>query len=537
MGAMDEGLYLTRMKRASLGDWRLGNPMIYEHRDDPWLYGPAGEVLQGRVVRWLGLPVADVDILFTFLLPALLTVIAYQLFLAMTASVPFSVLGTMTVALGQYVLSKDTPLLDARLVAVNWTLPLQFVRPISPQFYFVPLLVLLWSAYRLFGGGSRRWVWAAGLAGGVQLYTNFFLTSFVVTTLALLTIIALVERRFDVVRRFLAVAAIAGVIGLAHIYNLWLTVSHPVYQESFTRGGGYLTREAIIPIVHAVVAGMFIAGCWRARRERWYQFVTALLAAGFICLNQQLITGRTVQPFHWESQTNKLALEIALVMGAWYLARSASALRRPGAVFCAVGVAVLLAHGWALQDRYVEAKRAEFSEAQRLGPALRWLADNTSPSDVVLVNPLHFDWAEYVTTVSGNYTYISEPFFFASFITRGEVERRYLGGLRFFGATPEEASAFANWLDGAHFLGMQGMPSQVPTADRAFVARYVQDVLGRYHRDANQDPWKDVGDFKLDYVLLHRDDKARVIQRIAPADVHQVFDDSDFVIWRVPRRG
>ncbi len=80
--------------------------MIYEH---PWVYGPAGEVVEGRLARWLGLSVGDVDIICTFALPALLMVIAQQFFFAITTSTLFSLLGAMTITLGQYLLNKDSP--------------------------------------------------------------------------------------------------------------------------------------------------------------------------------------------------------------------------------------------------------------------------------------------------------------------------------------------------------------------------------------------------------------------------------------------
>jgi hypothetical protein len=214
----------------------------------------------------------------------------------------------------------------------GWSLPLQLVRPISPQFYYLPFLVAIWSAFRVFAGGSRRWAWLAGCATAFLLYTNFYLASFVVTGLGLLFALAFAQREAAVVRAFLTTAAVAEVGGLPYLYNLWLTLTHPNHQESFARVGGYLTRAPILPAVHVAVAVVFVALGWRARRERWYQFVVTFLAAGFVCLNQQLLTGRTVQPFHWESQTNKVLLEIALVVGAWHVARGAA---RPAAVVAA----------------------------------------------------------------------------------------------------------------------------------------------------------------------------------------------------------
>jgi hypothetical protein len=535
MGAMDEGLYLSRMMRASLGDWRLGNAMIYEHRDDPWIYGPIGEVAQGRLVKWSGLPVADVDIVLTFVLPAVLTLVAYGLFLSLTKSVPFAALGAMSIVLGQYLLSKDTPLLQGSLVPAVWSLPLQFVRPISPQFYCIPFLIVVWAAFRLYDGGGGKWVWILGVAGTVQLYTNFFLTSFVVVGLGLLLTVAAVQRRLDVVTRFFGVAAIALVGGLPYFHNLWLTVTHPQYQESFARVGGFATREPILPVVHVIVALAFGGLAWTARRERWYQFTVAFLATGFICLNQQLLTGRTVQPFHWESQTNKVILEVALVLGTWHIMRRFGAPRGATVALCTISVAALLVHGWGIQNRYLDAKRAEFAALQRLGPPLQWLADHTDSTDVVLVNPLRFEWADIVTTVTGNYTYVSEPFFYASFLTRDEVERRYLGGLRFYGATPEEMAGFGRWLSGAHFLGMAGMPSQVPTADQRLVHAYLADLQRRYVQAQPGSAWDGVRDFKLDYVLLQADEIARVTPRVQPATIQQVYHDGQFVIWRVPQ--
>ncbi len=149
-------------------------------------------------------------------------------------------------------------------------------------------------------------------------------------------------------------------------------------------------------------------------------------------------------------------------------------------------------------------------------------------------NPLHYEWAEYVATISGNYTYISESFSHASFLPRREIEQRYLGALRFFRATSHEVRGFIRWFNGAHFLGLSALPWYVPTEPTEII-HYMDDLEAQYQQERPQSPWDSVGDYKLDYVLMSTDEKAEVVKAIASSDINQVYDDGQFVIWRVVR--
>lgn len=534
--ASDEGTYLSRVARAASGEWRLGNVMIYEHRNDPWIYGQAGEVLEGRMVAWLGRPVAAMDVWWTLFMPMVVVVIAYCWFFRLTHSSSAALLVSGLIALGQYLVSKDSPLLHGRLIQPEWVYPLQLVRPVSPQFYIVPFLLALWAFSELFGGGSRWWDVVAGMSQGVLFYTNLFFWGFVLVGVGLLVMLTIGQRRWVVFRRFLAALALAGLCAVAYAWNMAQAMQHPNYTEATLRLGLHASRHPILPLWHVAVAAAFFGLGWPHRRERWYPVIGAFLIGGFICLNQQLVTGKMVTPFHWETQTNKILLQCALVLIAWAaLRRFAEPMRRRlQAVFCGVGVVLLLAHGFMLQSQYYRLNQPAWTALQPLGRPLAWLKKHTQSSDVVMINPLHYEWAEYVTALGGNYTYISESFSHASFLSRQEIEERFLGALHWFGATTEEAAGFIRWNSGAHFLGLAALPWYVPTPPER-LKRYTDSLIARYDNQAKQvqSAWDYAGKYKLDYVLMTKEEALRAGGTASIRRGEQVYSDGYFVIWRI----
>src|SRR3989338_3741962 len=69
IGFGDETFYSARINGVYKGDYRLSNPGIYEHRNDPMVMSPLPEIILASPGKIFHIPFTKLDILYTFLLP------------------------------------------------------------------------------------------------------------------------------------------------------------------------------------------------------------------------------------------------------------------------------------------------------------------------------------------------------------------------------------------------------------------------------------------------------------------------------------
>ena len=208
------------------------------------------------------------------------------------------------------------------LVSGNQYSFIPFLRKFEPAAPF-PLFFLfctfVWKSLQ--GDRRRAYVWAAiaGLTLVLLIFSYFFLWTSAVAWLACLAVLLVVTNRANVKRHgmpFLLIIALAGA-GLVP-YLILLS------NRSATMDAGQKLTISHAPdlfrvpeILGAVVIIMLVVAHLRGRIE-WRApecvFTASLALMSFAVFNQQVITGRSLQPFHYESFiANYLALVAVIV--------------------------------------------------------------------------------------------------------------------------------------------------------------------------------------------------------------------------------
>jgi hypothetical protein len=537
MAAAGEAMYLTRIGRVLDGDYRLGNAAIVEHRSDPFLLGPLPEYVLGTVGRLLGLSVTRLDLLATAVLPALIFLFVVGLLRAMTGRTRLPIVGGLAVVLGYYLISKETPLLSLRLVDPDLGRPLQFVGPVSPQFHYVIFLGALWLLYRVYAGrGGGASVLAAGVAVGLSFYLALYYWTFLLSGLLVWVLLEALRGDRERVRSGLAVIAIALVVGAYALVNGYRVLTTPAFPEAALRAGCVYSHRPILPYLHVGWIVLFGLWAWRHRDRVPERFVMFFLLAGVVCLNQQVVSGLTVQPFEWETQTNKLLLLLSfLVMVSAWLAACDTAVRPGPRVVTAVGAltaALLIAHAVALQSAYYSRHHDAYARMGReVGSLLTWLREATPPDAVVLANPASPVQSDLITTYGGRFAFVSEPFLAVSLIPQREIEDRYVVAMAAFGFGEDGLEQVLQHNRGALLLGSQALPQYVARHETA-VAESVKRVGQRYRRILAGVEAAPASRFRLDYILATRAEAARLRGDVA-AHAREIQGSEAFVILAV----
>jgi hypothetical protein len=528
LGSIDEGYYLSRVARVLRGEARLANVGIYEHWDDPYLMPPLPELVEGSIGRFLRLSIRGTDVLCTFCYPAAIALLLYVWLGSCTASFGTRVVGALAIALGLVWLTPDA----ATLVKI-WRdgFPLAFVRPISPSWHFLCLLgalILLFRSLERPAGSTVLW---AGLAGGLVWYSNMYFVSFFLALVGVLCVGALARREWQAVRRLLLVLLCAGVLASPSFLTWSEARASPAFHDLWQRYGAVATRRPVIPLFHLLATTIVVVGFWPADRRRRWRMIACLLA-GWLCLNQQLVTGWTMQPVHWQSLVNKpIALAGLVVTGGLLVSAWPLRWRRLAGT---VAAAAVIGISWTIQERYYRLTVKGLAPRLSLGRPCQWLRARTVVDEVVLTNPLDFRQSEFVSTYGGNAVYFSDPFFISSLLSRWEIEHRYLAALRFYAYTPDEAQALFTAVGGGGlFVGYQvyawaahGAPAQ---------QEYLQQLADRYRRVMRQDPIDALKPYRAIYALLSLADIERMRSRQPDAfdRLTPVYQDEGFTLYRI----
>jgi hypothetical protein len=334
------------------------------------------------------------------------------------------------------------------------------------------------------------------------------------------------------------VYAISFIFSLPYWYTVWGLTDHPYYLEFFKRLGGMYTRVPIIPLTEIFAILLIISGGYLGviKRNENFWFLVSFAIGGVVCLNQQVITGKSIEPYHWQGYTNKIFLVIALFvllhgfLSKWTKNYPPGAERVGKKIIFSLLCLVILVLGFIEQNNYYRANIESNRQLQTMAASLRWIDKNTSKNAVILTYPPDLDHSELITTYTKNYVYISDPFFITSLLSDMEIEERYLFALRFFCVTEDKAEEFFKILDGGLFKGMQ--VHTLYGGNRPKNREYMEGLKRQYARLRLKDPVSLIHKYKVDYVLTKRDLENNLLcQSQMAQSVYKVYSDENYLIF------
>src|SRR6266498_2451525 len=196
---------------------------------------------------------------------------------------------------------------------------------------FFVFFALIWRAVTLENIRSARLhSTLAGLTLGVLVFSYLFLWTAAAAWLGCFAVLWLYLRPRTERRRSLEMFAITGAMTIFALMPYAYLVSHrpPSLDEAQTL---ILTHQSdlmrVPEIVGAFMLFALVIGGRRAKIERTDSlaiFAASFALVPFVVFNQQLVTGRSMQPFHFEAFAVNYAVLVGLVIVASLLWRSVS---------------------------------------------------------------------------------------------------------------------------------------------------------------------------------------------------------------------
>ena len=522
----DEGFYLARLNAVYNGDYRLANIGLFEHRNDLWLNPPYFEVIVGLASKMLGIPVVYLDIILSFLFPIIIFWLIYLLALKLSNSIYLGILTGLSIVMAYNLFSFNPTLVKSILVGSYHILGLWFMRPFSPQLIYIPFIFSLLAVYCFIDSKTIWKLFAVSVPIAVLNCLHVHLWAFMYAGLSVWFFISILNKDKLIVKNILFIILTSLILAIPFWLNYYKVTLDPNYQFLETIFGTDYTHRPIIPFGY-ILLSIFAIYINKGTNSKNFFFVLSFLIGGLLCLNQQILTGKIIEPVHWTSYTNKTFLLLALITGLNNIKPKNFHKNIRNIIFISV-VSFLFFTGFIQQYNYYNAHKNTFKERQNLYGVITWLNTNTSKNDVILTESIDLYSLEFIRMLmiyTHNYYYLAREAH--SLISEEEFQYRLLAAMRFFNYTMEEAYQIIDFINGINFTSMSARYGVLKNKDE-----YLNKIKIKYNELMSKDPLSLMMRYKVDYLLIKKSDRFyENIESVYPS-LNKVFDDGFYKIYK-----
>jgi len=546
----NEESYLGRIHDIVDGHGALGSPFLFEYKDEPPLAPPTGEWLYALPVLLFGVSLITVLAVSKFILPAILFLLVYALILRLTEGGGWqaklnAVAGGLFVVLGYDLIDYRTvgmylKGIDAPASFLLWARP---VNPILGALFLFSFLLCVVAILR--NTAKRRSAIVGGAVFLALMFSSYFFSwGIALSVLGMLIVLLLVRKEYRTAGTLTALVPLGILFATPYFVGAWRATQSPWYSASVLRNGLFLTHYPIWnKLLFATLLFFLVALAvdFLLKKKRgiavsvapWHLFTGALLLGGFWAYSQQILTGRTIWPYHFVQYTIPLAMIVVMVLLFRIVREHSQAL---WGVLVSVVMFSSLSFGLYTQVSAYRGAYPYFAGIQHYGALFSWL--NAKQKDcVVFVNE---DRPETVmlNTVIPAYThcnrYASSELY--SLMPEERSLDSYLATLRLRGVSSETIDSYmqghkneAGGYLASNWQGVFGVKDFPDFSDPLFERRLQQFPL-QYKEFMRKDFETELRRNRLDYILIKGEPSANAESLLRSRKV--LYADGDVKVYQ-----
>lgn len=535
-GSLDEAYcYVPSINAVSfnkpLGDWQA-----FEHRLGPKIQPIIGPIIFGQVAREIGLE--NLYILVDFIFPPLVFLAFYYLAKLITKNELISVLAPLVLIgkepaqsfffkFGVSVLKyRQFDYFSDYLNSLNR--PLGFARFDSPQFSF--LILTLGLIFYLKATRSKQLIGYlfAGFLFGLQWYIYSYYAVFLTMILGSSFVFFLFQKEWRHLKFLTASILVAMITSAYYWWNYFQFTRLSQTMDFFYRAGRVDGRWFDFSSIWLALFFLVIL-----KVKPGFTFLLSLISAAFLSLNFQLISGFSVQHFHWQS----VIVAPVLILASVYLL---SLLKINFYVKPAILLVVILTFGIFLRN-WLIAKNTSgaYFRNPDLEQAYAWINQNLEPEVVIMTPSIESNFWLIMKTKA----YVFNPHGLHSLAPTAELIDRVVLTFNRFGINSDYFE---------QFLSFRSTPGIQPHTSESLDLSgydYIFDSLSSFHSDqakvsidkakagfeTNNLAWEKIEKrYRLDYVFFGPSERRISNQDFADDEnLIKVFDNLTVQIYQV----
>ena len=538
-GTSEELSYLSRVNGIYKGSYNLSDIYLFEHQNDPWFRPFIGEFIIGNIGKILNISITELDILMSFILNVILSILIFIFSYQLTKSVKLSIICSFAIMFGYNVFTADIIILK-EIFAWNYSKPLWFLRPISPQFYYIPFFIALIYTNRAITPSAKiKDIAIAGMTLSILFYCNVYYWTFIYAGLGVLLLIFFGINEKKGISSIIYIYIISAIISIPYWISVFKVVNHPDYkhlQETYMMFNSrkvFLYAPYIVPAI--VISILLFIYKHKARF-----FIISFLIGGIVCLNQQVISGKTILQ-QWSFYSNKTFLIISIIVSIhlvvnkylklyFYKYSNLISNNFYKTILATIVVLFFTSTAFSQQNNYYHANKKVFLEKQKLSNSYKWLKENTNKTDVILTDPFQ-DFSDPLTnyrfllTYTDNFSYIADEGYML--ISKEEVFYRILSALFFLGYGEADIEKYINKLNQLYKGADPYIGISQPSED------YYENIRIMYKTLTGRHPLESLEKYKVDYVLIENDDRFEKLIGKYSNELITVYKDRYYAVLKI----
>lgn len=532
----NEDYYIARSQEVLDGHPEVGSPYYFEYKGSVAVQPPLSERLHAALSQMIGIPLIMVFLIAKFMLPAVLfCLVAWLAICLVKDELPHvQILVGITAGLGATIgydaLSPSQILAvlgnqDIGLHLSLWTRP---INPISGGIFLFATLLMLWSLWK------NKNVGVAIFAGIVLGFSNsyFFSWGLGMSITGLLFLASLPMRD---ARRSLCFLMVLGISLLLNALMLLGFIGNPEGQTLALRNGLLLMREPLFNKVLLAALAVFAATSYGMVRQGmkprelikqpWWIFSLCILLGSLAALNQQILTGKAIWPYHFVQYTKPLAFVVVL---AAVTAVARGRFRKPWHIACAA-LSIFFVFQSAVAASTYRAYENDFRTRQSWAPVFSWLKETPKESVVLALGPKSEALSIWIPAFTSNNVYISP--YSMSGVPIERVEHNLFVEMRLEGVT---TGTTQTWLiehdqDIRTLFYRDWFDTFRRRDDQAWLDALRRDLAGKYAEFVLKDFRTELPKYRIDYLVT---DEAYTSATLVELTLEEVARMNGFKIYR-----
>ncbi|MDO8594542.1 MAG: hypothetical protein Q7R93_03435 [bacterium] len=531
----NQDYYFTRIREIIDGHYSTGSFMFYEYKDSPPLTPPTEEFLYALPTLLFGISYVDTAIASEFVLPFVLFLLVYFLISRLTKK-PDSlwhkmnaIAGGLFVLLGydlinyrgvfEFLVGRDT-------IAGSFLVWSRLVHPVWGAIFLFAFLLCLWELIHT--TEKRRRIIACGAVLMALMFASYFFSwGLALSVWGALLLIYLLKKEWRVAKDLLFLMGGGIVLATPYWINLWNAAQSPWYADSVMRSGLFLTHYPLINkfvlavflfyalLVWGIPYGQCLLSGNRTRREpleTWQWFTLAMLLGSFWVYVEQVVTGRTIWPYHFPQYTIPLCIVVFLTLCfnfVWATARENRTVQCSLTALWWTGIAVIagssLLFGVAVQTTVYRNSYQRYADMQKYAPIFAYLNEQGKECVVLTKSDERRNWNFFVPAFTSCDIYAESGISILMPFER--VYHNYLVNLRLRGVRDDTLEdylkknprgpleyLYSNW------KGLYGVKDFPDFSDPLLVER-LKKLPDDYRTFFAEDFKKELKEYRLDYIL------------------------------------
>ncbi|HEX8139440.1 MAG TPA: hypothetical protein VF544_17905 [Pyrinomonadaceae bacterium] len=284
------------------------------------------------LARAFGLSASSAFVALAFIVPLAAALAVFRLLMLITGEERLAATGVM-VALSMGTLASGQGAVRAIFGGEAAYIYLPFLRryvPGLPFPLFFIMCTLVWRSVTVESRSASRLAAAlAGLLFGILVFSYFYLWTAAAAWLVCLSLVWVAARPRGW-RQAMNSLTIAGSIAFVALLPYAALLSKRAATMDAVQALAFSHRPDLFRTTELIGVAVLALLAWGVRRglvgwrERAVLFTSSLALLPFAVFNQQVITGRSLQPFHYEQFIVSHIVLVALVLAVWLVRRGKS---------------------------------------------------------------------------------------------------------------------------------------------------------------------------------------------------------------------